>query len=90
MSAMVIMLIVWGAVAVVLMILLGYRGTLTRYEEDQLFLDDAGKHHEVEQTEILTKLERIRPFVRLTIAAECLVTAGIVGIFVRDIVQKLS
>jgi len=90
MQTMPILLMIWGGIAVVLLILLAYRGTLTRYEEDQLFLDDANKHHELEQTAILTKLERIRPFVRLTIGAEALMTVCIVGIFIWDMVQKLS
>jgi len=90
MPTMSILLIVWGGIAVVLLILLAYRGTLTRYEEDQLFLDDANKHHELEQTAILAKLERIRPVVRVTIGAECLMTACIIGLFIRDVVQKLS
>jgi hypothetical protein len=90
MSIMPILLIVWGGVAVVLLILLGYRGTLTRYEEDQIFLDEANKHHEMEQTAILLKLQRIQPFVRATIGAVCLMTVGILGLFIWDAVQKLS
>jgi hypothetical protein len=90
MNAMPILLIVWGGVAIVLLILLAYRGTLTRYEEDQIFLDEANKHHEMEQTAILMKLTQIRPFLRATIGAECLITVCIVGVFVWDVVQKLS
>jgi hypothetical protein len=89
MSAMPILLIVWGGVAVVLLVLLGYRGTLTRYEEDQLFLDDAGKHHEMEQSDILMKLNRIQPFVRVTIGAVCLMTVCILGLYIWDAVQRL-
>jgi len=35
------LLIVWGALTVVLIILLIYRSTLTMQEDDQLFLDDS-------------------------------------------------
>ena len=41
MTVMPILWIVWGVVAGVLLIMLGYRGTLTRYEEDQIFLNEA-------------------------------------------------
>ena len=44
MRAMPLMWIVWAAFACVLLALLLYRGTLTRYEEDELFLDDASDH----------------------------------------------
>ena len=49
MGYMPVLWIVWAGVAVILLILLGYRGTLTRYEEDQIFLDDAGNHQAQEQ-----------------------------------------
>jgi len=35
------LLVVWGALTVVLIILLIYRSTLTMQEDDQLFLDDS-------------------------------------------------
>jgi hypothetical protein len=90
MSIMPTLLIVWGGIAVVLLILLGYRGTLTRNEDDQIFLDDATKHHELEQTAILKRLRQIQPYVRVTIGVECLMTVGIVSLFIWDAVQKLS
>jgi sensor domain CHASE-containing protein len=90
MNVMPILLIVWGVVAVVLLVLLGYRGTLTRNEDDQIHLDEANKHHELEQSAILMKLQRIRPIVRATIGAQCLMTACIAGLFIWDVVQKLS
>jgi hypothetical protein len=48
MSAMLYLWIVWAGVLAILLILLAYRGTLTRYEEDQLFLDEAGDHQKKE------------------------------------------
>ena len=39
MGSMLILWIVWAAVLVNLLILLAYRGTITRYEEDQIFLN---------------------------------------------------
>ena len=35
--------IVWAVFAVCLLSLLLYRGTITRYEDDQLFLDDVNE-----------------------------------------------
>jgi cellobiose-specific phosphotransferase system component IIC len=52
--------IVWGIFTVGLIILLIYRSTLTMQEEEQLFLDDANSHMQQEQTELLTKVNRLR------------------------------
>lgn len=89
MGTMPILWIVWGGVAVILLVLLGYRGTLTRYEEDQIFLDEAGNHHAQEQTEILAKVRKIDPFVRMAIAATVLMSIGILGMYVWDATKNL-
>jgi hypothetical protein len=90
MSAMPVLWIVWAGVAVIMLILLGYRGTLTRYEEDQIFLDDAGNHQQQEQNAILVKVRKIQPYVRLAIGATCVMSACILGLYVWDAVRHLS
>jgi hypothetical protein len=89
MSAMPILWIVWAGVAVILLILLGYRGTLTRYEEDQIFLDEAGSHQAQEQGAILLKIQKVRPYVQLAVGATCLMSACILGLYIWDAVQRL-
>jgi hypothetical protein len=89
MSSMVYLWIVWAGVLAILLILLAYRGTLTRYEEDQLFLDDAGDHQKKEQTEILTKVNKIQPFVRVATGATCVLSACLLGIYIWDAVQHM-
>jgi multisubunit Na+/H+ antiporter MnhB subunit len=49
----------FGLFAVGLVVLLIYRSTLTMHEDDQLFLDDANSHMQEEQTELLTKVNRL-------------------------------
>jgi hypothetical protein len=90
MSAMPVLWIVWAGVAAIMLILLGYRGTLTRYEEDQIFLDEAGTHQQQEQNQILLKVQKIQPYIRLSIAATCVLSACIIGIYVWDAVKNLS
>jgi hypothetical protein len=51
--------VVWGIFTVGLIILLIYRSTLTMHEDEQLYLDDASAHMQKEQTELLTKLNRL-------------------------------
>ncbi|MBV8114840.1 MAG: hypothetical protein JO300_08865 [Silvibacterium sp.] len=89
MSAMLYLWIVWAGVLATLLILLAYRATLTRYEEDQLFLDEAEDHQKKELTEILTKVNKIQPFVRIATGATCVLTACIIGIYIWDAVQHM-
>jgi len=89
MSAMLILWIVWAGVLAILLILLAYRGTLTRYEEDQLFLDEAGDHQKQEQNELLTKVNKIQPYVRVATGATCVLTACILGVYVWDAVRNM-
>jgi multisubunit Na+/H+ antiporter MnhB subunit len=49
----------FGLFAIGLIVLLIYRSTLTMHEDDQLFLDDANSHLQEEQTELLTKVNKL-------------------------------
>ena len=89
MGAMPVLWFVWGGVAVILLVLLGYRGTLTRYEEDQIFLDESCGHHAQQQMEILAKVRKVDPFVRVAIAATALMSVGILGLYVWDATKNL-
>jgi membrane-associated PAP2 superfamily phosphatase len=90
MIIMLILWIVWAVVLVVLLALLAYRGTLTRYEEDQLFLDPAGSHQQQEQTQIVQKVNKIQPLVRVMTGATCVLSATIIGIYVWDAISQFK
>jgi hypothetical protein len=90
MSALPVLLIVWGAISACFLALLAYRSQLTRYEEDQLFLNDTVSHEQEQQTEIIRKVNRIQPFVRVFGVAAAAMTASIVGIFTYDAWQHLN
>jgi uncharacterized membrane protein len=64
MSLLTMLLIAWGVLTTILIVLLIYRSTLTMHEDDQLFLDDAESHMQKEQTELISRVNRITPFVR--------------------------
>jgi hypothetical protein len=83
------LVIAWGAVGAVLLVLLGYRGTLTRYEEDQIFLSDAVSMESQQQNDIQRKLLAIRPFLVVMVWAIGLLTAVILGVFVKDLIAHL-
>ena len=50
---------IFGLFAVGLIVLLIYKSTLTMREDDQLFLDNTNSHMQEEQTELLTKVNKL-------------------------------
>jgi Na+/H+ antiporter NhaB len=89
MSYMPVVWIVWAGIITCLLILLIYRSNLTRYEEDQIFLDDCSNHQKHQQEEILVKVNKVQPLIRVVTGATCLLTVGIIGVYVWDAVQHL-
>ena len=90
MSVIPVMLIVWGVVAACFLALLAYRGQLTRYEEDQLFLSETESNEQRAQSEIVRKVNQIQPLIRVLGFAAAAMTIGIVGIFTYDAWQRLQ
>lgn len=78
--AMTTLLVVWGAFTLVLIILLIYRGTLTMHEDDQLFLDSAEDHMQKEQQELIGKMDRLTPWLRICGAGSAVLIAIIAGL----------
>ncbi len=82
MSPMGWMATVWGVLTGVLVILLIYRSTLTMQEDDQLFLDDTKSAMEQEQIELMSKVNKINPFVKVLGAASGLMFLVLAGMFI--------
>ena len=86
-----LLLIVWAALTVCFLALLVYRGQLTRYEDEQLFLNDSIHNNERElQTTIVRKIHKIQPVVRLVGGAAGLVTVCAVGIYVWNAWKQIQ
>lgn len=79
-----ILWIVWAVFAGCLLVLLLYRGTITRYEDDQLFLDDISDRQHKENDAIIRKLDKIQPFLRIFTGVTSVLTAAIIGIYAWD------
>lgn len=75
------LLTLWGGLTFVLVVLLIYRGTLTMHEDDQLFLDSAEDHMQKEQQELLIKMNKITPWVRILGACSAVLIFVIAGIW---------
>lgn len=80
--------IAWGIFTALLLTLLAYQGTLTRYEEDQLFLNDNSEMQHKENDAVLHKVARLRPLLRICLGATCVLTAAIVGIYVWEAIHQ--
>lgn len=84
---MVALVIVWSVFTAVLVVLLIYRGTLTMHEDDQLFLDSAEDHMQREQQELIGKMERLTPWVRLSGAGSAVLLVLIAGLYIASLIR---
>lgn len=76
------LLIVWGVLTAALIGLLIYRGTLTMQEDDQLFLGESDSHMAREQVEIMAKVNRLGPLVKVLGTVSAVMFLGIAGIYI--------
>ena len=74
------LLVAWGVLTAALIALLIYRGTLTMHEDDQLFLGESESHIAREQVEIMQKVNRLGPFVKVLGTASGVLILGIAGL----------
>jgi predicted phage tail protein len=70
---------IWAVITVALIIVLIYRSTLSMHEDDQLFLDDSTSNLRAEQEELLAKMRKVTPVVRILGAASGLLILVIAG-----------
>jgi len=87
-SHLTMLLIAWGAITVVLIVLLIYRSTLTMHEDDQLFLDDSSLHMQEEQLALQRRMGKIRPFVRVLGAASGVLILAIAVVWIWQGLQN--
>jgi hypothetical protein len=74
--------ITWGGLTVILVVLLIYRGTLTMQEDDQLFLDESESHMAQDQMEVMSKVNRITPVVKVLGGISGLMFLVLAGLFI--------
>jgi uncharacterized membrane-anchored protein YhcB (DUF1043 family) len=73
------LLIAWGIVTGILIVLLIYRSTLTMKEDDQLFLDESSSAMAAEQRELIAKVNKINPLVKVLGASSGLMILVVAG-----------
>ena len=80
MSPIMMLSVVWAVITAALIIVLIYRSTLSMHEDDQLFLDESTANLRAEQEQLLRKMGKITPIVRILGAASGLLILVIAGL----------
>lgn len=85
-----VMWIVWGVLVLITAALYIYRSSLTRDEEDQIFLDDSFQHEQAAQAAIATKVGKVQPVLRLALWLVAAATLFVVGYYIFDFVRQFQ
>lgn len=89
MDSLPLLIVVWALVTGVFLALLAYNGTITRYEESQLFLADINANEQHRQTTIVRRVNRTLPYIRVLGTASAILTVAIIAIYTWDAWQKI-
>jgi hypothetical protein len=84
-----IMWTVWSAFVVFMAAIYIYRSSVSKNEEDQIFLDDSFAHEQAEQAVIASKVARVEPMVRIARWLVIGMTVVVLAYYVRDILLQL-
>ena len=92
MNALPVLIVIWAVLTGLFLALLAYNATITRYEENQLFLDDASANaiEQQQQNSILRKVQRLLPVIRTLGVLSAIFTVLIIVIYTWDCWQKLQ
>jgi len=80
----------WGAFALFMAVLYIYRSTLTRDEEDQIFLDESFEREKAHQAVIAAKVDRVEPLIRIARWLVVAMTAVVIVYYIRDVMVQLN
>ena len=78
------LLIAWGVLTTVLVVLMIYKSTLTMHEDDSIFLNESESQMEKDQVEILAKVNKITPMIKVLGAISGLMILVIAGLFIYN------
>ena len=89
MNALPALIVVWAVFTGLFLALLAYNATLTRYEENQLFLDEINANEKQLQSSIIRKIHRNTPYIRGLGSISAVMTVTIIAIYTWDAWQKI-
>jgi len=82
MTTIIGLLIAWGILTGILIILLIYKSTLTMHENDSIDLHETESQMHKDQVEVLDKMRKITPIVKVLGALSGLMILVIAGMFI--------
>jgi len=85
-----VMWIIWGLLVVATAALYIYRSSLTKDEEDQIFLDDSFQHEQMAQAAIVAKVNKVQPLLHVALWLVGIATVFVIGYYVLDIVNQFK
>ena len=82
MTPMFMLLVAWGILTGILIILWIYKSTLTLHEDDSIFLNETESQMHKDQVEVLAKMKKITPILKVLGALSGLMILVIAGLFI--------
>ena len=90
MNTLPLLIVVWAVLTGLFLALLAYNATLTRYEENQLFLDETNAVEKQQQTSIVKRINAILPYIKALGTLSGIMTVVIVAIYTLDAWRKIQ
>lgn len=90
MTVVPVMWVIWSVLVAITAALYIYRSSLTKDEEDQIFLDDSFDHERTAQAAIVAKVNKIQPMLRLCLALVAVATLFVIGYYVIDFMNQFK
>jgi hypothetical protein len=90
MNALPALIVIWAVLTGLFLALLAYNGTVTRYEDNQLFLADINVNEQQRQTSIVNRVNKMLPYIRVLGTLSAIMTVLIIGIYTWDAWQKIQ
>jgi len=82
MSPMYLLLIIWGVLTGILIILMIYKSTLSMHEDDSIMLGETESQMQKDQAEVLAKMRKITPMIKVLGAISGVMILVIAGLFI--------
>lgn len=85
-----VMWLTWGALVALMIGIKMYIGRLSKYEENQLILDDAFSNLKTEQAAIAEKVGKMQPVGTITLWLVIAATLFVAGYYVLDVIKQFN
>ena len=90
MSMVAVMWTIWGILAAATALLHVYCGSLTKDEDDQIYLDEAFEHEKQAQAAIIAKVNKIEPILKVGYWLIAIMSVVVIVYYVCDILRNLG